>query len=129
MCGNPDRIVFTSKPLLTPAGKDPISNLNISMVQILLLYWIKNKTSKEKYKRACPKECSIFLLFKWEGWFWLKDDDVFDLITLEPIFIMLRKPVLCKQNYFDYSVSLFSLYFKCYFHYIDVQFYCRFIIK
>ena len=26
------RIVFTSKPLLTPGGKDPISNLNKSQV-------------------------------------------------------------------------------------------------
>ena len=26
------RVVFTSKPLLTPGGKDPVSNLNKSMV-------------------------------------------------------------------------------------------------
>ena len=45
---NPSRIVFTSKPLLTPGGKDPVSNLNISNlpVQLLLyskLYWINEK--------------------------------------------------------------------------------------
>ena len=33
---------------------------------------------------------------------------VFDLIKLEAICILLRKPVLCKQKDFDYTVSLFS---------------------
>ena len=34
--------------------------------------------------------------------------NVFDLIKLEAICILLRKPVLCKQKDFDYTVSLFS---------------------
>ena len=33
---------------------------------------------------------------------------MFHLIKLEAICILLRKPVLCKQKYFDYTVSLFS---------------------
>ena len=32
------RIVFTSKPLLTPGGKDPLSNLNKSIVVYKLIY-------------------------------------------------------------------------------------------
>ena len=35
-------------------------------------------------------------------------NNVFDLIKLEAICILLRKPVLCKQKDFDYTVSLFS---------------------
>ena len=35
-------------------------------------------------------------------------NNVFDLIKLEAICILLRKPVLCKQNDFVYIVSLFS---------------------
>ena len=34
--------------------------------------------------------------------------NVFDLIKLEAICILLRKPVLSKQKGFDYTVSLFS---------------------
>ena len=34
--------------------------------------------------------------------------NVFDLIKLEAICILLRKPVLCKQKDFDYTVCLFS---------------------
>ena len=34
--------------------------------------------------------------------------NIFDLIKLEAICILLRKPVLCKQKDFDYTVSLFS---------------------
>ena len=34
--------------------------------------------------------------------------NVFDLIKLEAICNLLRKPVLCKQKDFDYTVSLFS---------------------
>ena len=37
--------------------------------------------------------------------------NVFDLIKLKAICILLRKPVLCKQKDFDYTVSLFSYYF------------------
>ena len=37
-------------------------------------------------------------------------NNVFDLIKLEDICILLRKPVLCKQKDFDYTVSLFSRY-------------------
>ena len=35
-------------------------------------------------------------------------NNVFDLIILDAICILLRKPVLCKQKDFDYTVSLFS---------------------
>ena len=35
-------------------------------------------------------------------------NNVFDLIKLEVICILLRKPVLCQQKDFDYTVSLFS---------------------
>ena len=35
-------------------------------------------------------------------------NNVFDLIKLEAICILLKKPVLCKQKDFDYTVSLFS---------------------
>ena len=35
-------------------------------------------------------------------------NNVFYLIKLEAICILLRKPVLCKQKDFDYTVSLFS---------------------
>ena len=34
--------------------------------------------------------------------------NVFDLIKLEAVCILLRKPVSCKQKDFDYTVSLFS---------------------
>ena len=34
--------------------------------------------------------------------------NVFDLIKIEPICILLRKPVLSKRKDFDYIVSLFS---------------------
>ena len=34
--------------------------------------------------------------------------NVFDLIKLEAICILLRKPVLCKHKDFDYTVSLFG---------------------
>ena len=34
--------------------------------------------------------------------------NVFDLIKLEAIYILLRKPILCKHKDFDYTVSLFS---------------------
>ena len=34
---------------------------------------------------------------------------VFDLIKLEAICILLRKPVLCKQKYFYYTMSLFII--------------------
>ena len=35
-------------------------------------------------------------------------NSVFDLVKLEAISIFLEKPELCKQNEFDYKVSLFS---------------------
>ena len=35
-------------------------------------------------------------------------NSVNDLIKMEAISIYLEKPVLCKQNEFDYKVSLFS---------------------
>ena len=35
-------------------------------------------------------------------------NNVFDLIKLEGICILLEKPVLCKKNYLNYIVSLFS---------------------
>ena len=34
--------------------------------------------------------------------------NIFDLIKLEAICILLKKPVLCKQKDFDYTVFLFS---------------------
>ena len=36
--------------------------------------------------------------------------NVFDLIKLEAICILLRKPVLCKQKDFDYTVSFGNIY-------------------
>ena len=34
--------------------------------------------------------------------------NVFDLVKMEAICILNRKPTLCRQKVFDYSVALFS---------------------
>ena len=143
------RIVFTSKPLITPGGKDPISKLNNSMV--IYQYsccctasyiGLTTRHLRKRIKEHIPKCVENFCLSD------KKDDipvkvlnaskrssisehlvnnptcannynidrfkiikicsNVFDLIKLEAICILLRKPVLCKQKDFDYTVCLFS---------------------
>ena len=143
------RIVFTSKPLLRPGGKNPVSNLNKNMVIYQysccckasyirlttrhLRKRIKEHVSKcvenfcfsdKKYdilvkvinasKRSSIAEHLIsnstsansYIVNRFKT---IKNcSNVFDLIKLEAICILLRKPALCKQKDFDYTVSLFS---------------------
>ena len=143
------RIIFTTKPIIRPNGKDPISDVNKSMVIYQFSCFCKasyiGMTKRQLGKRikehipqcvenfcnsenkdvipikvinaskrssiaehlvnnpACANNYNVnmFKIIK-------NCSSVFDLIKLEAICILLRKPVLCKQKDFDYTVSLFS---------------------
>ena len=143
------RVVFTSKPLLTPGGKDPISIFNKSMV--IYQYnccctasyiGLTTRQLRKRIKEHIPKSLESFCClenkdiipakvlnvakrssiaqhlinnptcannYDMNRFKIIKNcNNVFDLIKLEAICILLRKPVLCKQKDFDYTVSLFS---------------------
>ena len=143
------RIVFTSKPLLTPGGKYPISNLNKSV----LIYQYSccrkasyiglKKTAKKRIKEHAPTSVENFYFSDKKDGMPVKDlnvskrssiaehlvnnstcansynlnrfkivktcSNVFDLIKLEAICILLRKPVLCKQKK---KLAMLFLYFR-----------------
>ena len=143
------RIILTSKPLIQPSGKDPISPLNKSMVIYQFSCFCKASyiglTSRQLAKRIkehIPKSVERFCDLKNKDVIPVKVlnaskrssiaehltnnptcatnynlnrfriikncNNIFDLIKLEAICILLRKPILCKQKDFDYTVSLFS---------------------
>ena len=72
----------------------PVNVLNASKYSSIAEHLVKNSTCANRYnlyRFKTNKTCS----------------NVFDLFKLEAICILLRKPVLCKQKDFDYTVSLF----------------------
>ena len=64
------RIVFTSKPLLTSSGKDPISNLNKSRVIYQFSFCkaiyigLTTRYLRKRIKEYVPKSVMNFLLFR-----------------------------------------------------------------
>ena len=73
----------------------PVKVLNASKRSSIAEHLVNNTTCANSYntnRLKSIKKCS----------------NVFDLIKLEAICILLRKPVLCKQKDFNYTISLFS---------------------
>ena len=145
------RVIFTTRPLLVPEGKDLIPKFDKSMVIYqfdcycdnsyigLTTRQLKkrvqehipvcvekflNKSEKEKdnksakvlnaIKRSAITEHLVLNHscaenFKLERFKIIKTCyNVFDLIKMEAICILNRKPTLCRQKEFDYNVALFT---------------------
>ena len=143
------RVIFTSKPLIRPGGKDPISEFKKSMVVYQFNCFCEDsyigmtsrqfgKRIKEHVPKSIEEFCktsnketkSIRVLnaskrssiaehlvknpdcsnnYSLERFKIIKNCyNISDLIKLEAICILLRKPKLCKHKDFDYTVSLFT---------------------